>query len=110
MDINELVRYSRYGTVNDIWPIIYGTLNNRLSEWKMHNKIKEQTVYKYSISMVDKLLVMFFDIGFERWGMIMNNKYPHPRIIDFLKDQYSDDIHFLWYSPESLIKRDKERI
>jgi len=104
IEVDALSYYARYGSLNEIWPIIYGSLSEKLTDWKLDiaKNIEQRTIYNYSVYKVNDIAVFFFDIGYERWGIIMNNKFPNPKIIDLLKDSETNDLKFIWYSPEQL--------
>jgi len=97
---SELAKYARYGTTDEIWPILCGTLNSRLSDWAKTPdlELEERTIYRYSLFTISDLHVMFFDIGYERWGIILNQRFPHPLINEVIRNEDCSDIKFLWYS------------
>lgn len=104
--LSELAKYARYGTTDEIWPILCGTLTSKLSDWTktLDPELEERTIYRYSLFEISDLYVFFFDIGYERWGIILNQKFPHPLVNQVLKNEDCTDIKFLWYGKKALRK------
>ncbi len=76
---NELRRYVRYGTKNKIWPVLRADLNENLLKFRAINEIEEErTLYAYTFyeDVQSKAIVFCFDIGSERYSLILNHKYP----------------------------------
>lgn len=101
-EFDKLRKYVRYGITNSIWPVLNGQLINRLDIWeKIENKNYEtRTIYSYSIIEVDNHLIFIFDIGWDRWGIVLNNQFPHPSIIEKLKDNKCKNIKFIYYTDD----------
>lgn len=80
---DELRKYVRYGTTNSMWPILRMPLNENLLNFKATNEFEEEhTLYAYYFYKVGKTLLFFFDIGIERYILIMNDKIPDGSIFD----------------------------
>ncbi len=74
---DELRNYIRYGTNNSTWPILRGQLIDNLQTYKVMNEFEEvRTLYAYSFYEDAGLIVFNFDIGCERYGIIINSKFP----------------------------------
>lgn len=74
---NELRNYIRYGTNNSIWPILRCQLIDNLQTYKAINEFEEEhTLYAYSFFEDAGLIIFNFDIGCERYGIILNCKFP----------------------------------
>lgn len=76
-DLDQIRKYVRYGTTKFIWPI----MQNHLLENLLYYKVKggyeyERTLYAYSLYEINSLILFNFDIGFERYSIIINQKYP----------------------------------
>jgi len=98
-EFDSLRKYVRYGITKSIWPILNGQLIDRLDLWKnTENKNYEsRTIYSYSIIEIYNHFIFIFDIGWDRWGIILNNQFPHPSIIEKLKDDKCQNIKFIFY-------------
>ncbi|PCI21591.1 MAG: hypothetical protein COB67_13975 [SAR324 cluster bacterium] len=98
-DFNKLRKYTRQGITKSIWPIINGQLVDHLDIWKKHPTKDEEscTLYHYSIVKVDSLHIFIFDIGWERWGIVLNSQFPDPSIINQLNNTECESHKFIWY-------------
>ena len=98
-ELDNLRKYVRNGITKSIWPILNGQLLDRLDLWEnIENKDYEsRTIYSYSIIEIHNLFIFIFDIGWDRWGIILNNQVPHPSIIEKLKDDKCKNIKFIYY-------------
>lgn len=77
---NELRYYARYGTTNAMWPIFNWKLADNLLIYEYISKdLQEHTLYRYGYGKIVKNdnLIFVFDIGTERYGIIMDDKYPN---------------------------------
>jgi len=80
---NELRHYVRYGTTDSMWPILRGQLSENILQYKIINGFEEeQTLYSYSFLKAEKsgTIVFTFDVGCERYGIILNYKNPDSNI------------------------------
>lgn len=80
---DELRNYIRNGTTNSIWPILRGQLKNNLLHYKAINEFEEEcTLYAYSFHKDNEygLIIFNFDIGCERYSIILNSKFPEESI------------------------------
>lgn len=78
-DFDDLRDYSRYGTTSDIWPIMLVQLKENLLQFKPISLVEEEhTLFAYRFLQDDRtgIIVFCFDIGAERYSMILNQKYP----------------------------------
>ncbi len=74
---DELRNYIRYGTNNSIWPILRCQLIDNLQTYKAMNEFEEErTLYAYTFYEDAGLIVFNFDMGCERYGVILNSKFP----------------------------------
>lgn len=107
---DNLRKYVRNGITKSIWPILNGQLIDRLDSWeKMENKNYEsRTIYSYSIIEVYNHLIFIFDIGCDRWGIILNNQFPDPSIIENIKDDKCKNIKFIYYTDSEWQKSNLE--
>lgn len=98
-EFDNLRKYVRHGITKSIWPILNGQLVDRLDLWeKTQNKDYEsRTIYSYFIIEVYNHLIFIFDVGWDRWGIILNNQFPHPSIIEKIKDDKCNNIKFIYY-------------
>ena len=98
-EFDSLRKYVRYGITKSIWPILNGQLIDRLDLCKnTENKNYEsRTIYSYSIIEIYNHFIFIFYIGWDRWGIILNNQFPHPSIIEKLKDDQCQNIKFIFY-------------
>ncbi len=98
-EFNDLRKYVRSGITKSIWPILNGQLTNRLDLWETtkDKDYESRTIYSYSIVEIHNHLILIFDIGWDRWGIILNNQFPHPSIIEKLKDDRCNNIKFIYY-------------
>ena len=77
---NGLRNYIRYGSVNEVWPVMLGQLTENTLTYKAISKFEEgRTLYAYSFYKDNKanLILFNFDIGCERYSIILNCKYPN---------------------------------
>jgi len=84
---DALRKYVRYGTSSEIWPILYCALNdNMLVHRNVSEEYQERTLYRYALFDITSMHVILFllDIGCERYGMIIDNRYP--RSEDFTEE------------------------
>lgn len=76
-DFDELRQYVRNGTTKYPWPILHNHLLENLLTYNPINPFEEECVlYAYSFYEIDSLIVFCFDIGNERYSIIINQKYP----------------------------------
>lgn len=76
---DELRNYIRYGTTNYTWPILRWQLNYNLLIYKTINEFEEEhTLYAYSFykDVKSNLIIFNFDIGCERYSIILNSRFP----------------------------------
>ncbi|PKL28540.1 MAG: hypothetical protein CVV46_06080 [Spirochaetae bacterium HGW-Spirochaetae-2] len=96
-----LRRYSRYGTSNEIWPLLHGVLKDPIHNWEADGGDTEsRLIYRYSIFELKRyqnLVIFLFDIGSERYGIVCNQKFPNPRVVDQLIDVDGNKVQFIWY-------------
>lgn len=99
-EFDSLRKYVRNGITKSIWPILNGQLIDRLDSWEKGKNLdyESRTIYRYSIIEVYNHLIFIFDIGWDRWGIILNNQFPHPSIIEKLKDNKCTNIKFIYYT------------
>ena len=77
VQFDELRKYVRYGTTNSMWPILRADLNENLLKFKATNEFEEEHIlYAYSFYKTQKVILFCFDIGTERYSLIINNKDP----------------------------------
>ncbi len=93
---DELRHYVRYGTTNAMWPIFHWELADSLLKYEDISKdLQEHTLYRYAygeIKQINKLLFVF-DIGSERYAIIMDEKYPDSNILTYeMLSKLFDDI------------------
>ncbi|KJS10472.1 MAG: hypothetical protein VR67_17975 [Peptococcaceae bacterium BRH_c8a] len=83
---DELRHYVRYGTTNAMWPIFHWQLAEALLKYEdISDGLQEHTLYRYAygeIKAINKLLFVF-DIGSERYAIIMDEKYPDSDILTY---------------------------
>mgnify|MGYP001254166154 CR=1 FL=1 len=83
---DELRHYVRYGTTNAMWPIFHWKLTDNLLKYEdIYDGLQEHTLYRYAygeIKAINKLLFIF-DIGSERYGIIMDEKYPNSNMLTY---------------------------
>lgn len=76
-DFNELRDYVRKGTTKHIWPILHSELVENLATYRPINTHEEQAIlYAYRFYQIEKVILFNLDIGSERYGIIVNEKYP----------------------------------
>jgi len=76
-DFDDLRNYCRNGTTKAMWPIMHGKLKKNLLKYEPINSFEEeQTLYAYRFIEGNGVIVFSFDIGTERYSMILNQKYP----------------------------------
>lgn len=78
-DFDDLRDYCRNGTTSAIWPIMLGQLEENLLQFKPRSLTEEEhTLFAYRFLQDDRtgIVVFCFDIGVERYSMILNQKYP----------------------------------
>ena len=76
---DELRTYVRYGTVNSIYPVMLSQLNKNLLNYKAVDEFTEERIlYKYSFFEDENsgMIIFNFDIGSERYSIVMNCKFP----------------------------------
>jgi len=83
---DELRHYVRYGTTNEMWPIFHWKLTDNLLKYEnINDDIQKNTLYRYAfgkIKAINKLLFVF-DIGSERYAIIMDEKYPKSDVLTY---------------------------
>ena len=107
---NDLRNYVRRGTINSIWPIMQGKLAENLLNWKMVSEFEEKRVlYSYSFfqDQENGAILFNFDIGLNRYGILLNHKFPDDNIfteylISAAERGLSGFPQMLWYHPEEL--------
>ena len=76
-DFNELRMYVRNGTTKDMCPILHGNLEENLLIYRPKDSdSEERTLYAYRFFDINSLLFFCFDVGTERYSIILNQKYP----------------------------------
>ena len=78
---DNLRNYARYGTTNKMWPIFHWILPINLAKYYyISHDTQERILYRYAFGAIkDTEHILFvFDIGCDRYAIIMNEKYPHP--------------------------------
>ena len=76
-DFDELRNYVRNGTTKRMWPVLHGNLEENLLIYRpIGMDIEEHTLYAYRFFEIDSFVIFCFDIGSDRYSMIMNQKYP----------------------------------
>lgn len=76
-DLDQIRKYARYGETKSIWPIMQNNLLENLLDYKEKNDFEEEiTLYAYSLYEINSLILFNLDIGFERYSIIINQKYP----------------------------------
>lgn len=84
---NDLRQYVRYGTTSKIWPVIHCNLTDKM--WvskKINDETEEKTLYRYAFyeEKIMGNLLFVFDIGTDRYAIIMDEKYPN-------SDKFTDE-------------------
>jgi len=77
---DEIRHYVRHGTTSSIWPIMLGRLSENLLVYKQIGEFEEQrTLYAYSLyeDEENNMMLFNFDIGIERYSIILDKKFPH---------------------------------
>ena len=98
---DEIRNYTRWGVRSDIWPIMHGTLVDPLFIYHADNNSQTETriIYRYSLAEIRDCYYFFlFDIGNERYGIILDQQFPHPEIKNLLVDSEGNEVKFMWYS------------
>lgn len=76
-DFDDLRKYCRNGTTTAMWPIMHGILKENLLKYEPINSFEEEhTLYAYRFIEENGIIVFSFDIGTERYSMILNQKCP----------------------------------
>ena len=76
-EYDQIRKYARYGETKSIWPIMQNNLLENLLDYKEKNDFEEErTLYAYSLYEINSLILFNFDIGSERYSIIINQKYP----------------------------------
>lgn len=76
-DFNSLRQYVRNGTTKHPWPILQNHLLENLLIYKSKDTFEEERVlYAYRFFKINSLVLFSFDIGTERYSIIVNQKYP----------------------------------
>ena len=71
-------KYVRYGTTKDMWPILNGKLDENLLEYKTKNEAEEERMlYSYKFYEIDAQIIFCFDIGMERYSIILTERLPN---------------------------------
>ena len=100
-EFDAIRNYVRYGTTNEIWPILYGSLNESLHYYQSDNNqaTESRTIYRYGLFYIKTINahMFLFDIGKERFGIIFDMKFPPPDIVDTLIDIENNKVQFMWY-------------
>ena len=103
---NELRQYVRYGTTNTMWPILHWDLPYNLREYidVDDDGLQQCTLYRHGYGEIVqvKKLVFAFDIGSERFAIIMDEKYPDTKLLTYdMLSRLFEDVscpHILYYS------------
>ena len=76
-DLDQIRKYVRYGTTQYIWSIMQNHLLENLLDYKAKGNFEEErTLYACSLYEINSLILFNFDIGFERYSIFINQKYP----------------------------------
>lgn len=99
---DSLRKYVRYGTTSDIWPILHCMLKEALNSYEIDEKDNETetcTVYRYGLFECLRYnnYVFLLDMGQERYGIILDEKFPTPEILKALIDYDGNEMEFIWY-------------
>lgn len=100
-EFDAIRNYVRYGTTNEIWPILHGNLNESLLYFQQDEiqTTETRTIYRYGLFKLTKINanMFLFDIGSDRFGIIFDMKFPPPDIVDTIIDADNNTVNFLWY-------------
>ena len=99
-EYDSIREYVRYGVSQSLWPLLHGSLETRLDRWKRdpsNRNTEERTIYRYALVETGPYSAILFDIGSERWGIILNAQFPHPQINKALRNAECNDLRFIWY-------------
>ncbi len=78
---DEMRKYVRYGTVKTMWPIFSGKLEKNLLHYRQKNDFEEERIlYAYKFYQIDDHILFCFDIGTERYGIILTERLPDGEI------------------------------
>lgn len=77
---NEIRKYIRYGTVKKMWPIFQGHLKENLLLYSKEKDIGKRTLYAYRFFEIDGQVLFCFDIGLERYSIILTERIPEGEI------------------------------
>lgn len=76
-DFDELRNYVRNGTTRRMWPVFHGNLEENLLIYRPKGMdFEERTLFAYRFFEIDSFVIFCFDIGLERYSIILNQKYP----------------------------------
>ena len=64
-----------------MWPILNGKLEENLLEYKTKNEAEEErTLYSYKFYEIDVQIIFCFDIGMERYSIILTERLPNAEV------------------------------
>ena len=76
---DDLRNYVRFGTTSKMWPIFNCKLKENLLFYKdAENGLQKRDLYHYALYQIKSmdLSLFLFDIGNERYGILLDKKYP----------------------------------
>jgi hypothetical protein len=111
---NSLRNYVRYGTQKNIWPILHCNLITPLHDYypcDENSKLESCIIYQYGLFHLKKHDVdtFIFDIGNERYGILLNNVFPERDIIESLIDDDGNKLRLIHYSEYKNLTHDKDK-
>lgn len=76
-DFDSLRQYVRNGTTKHPWPILHNHLLENLLIYKSKSDYEEEhMLYAYRFFEINSIILFSFDIGTERYSIIVNQQYP----------------------------------
>ncbi|MCG9968388.1 HNH endonuclease [Pelotomaculum terephthalicicum JT] len=99
---DDIRKYARYGTVKTIWPVLHSSLNKSLINFKIdedNDSMETRTLYRYGIYDLIRYntRLFIFDIGQDRFGIILDEQFPDYSVINDLVDNEGNKMEFIWY-------------
>lgn len=98
---DNIRKYARYGTVKTIWPILHGSLDRSLLNYKIDEEdfMETRTLYRYGIYLLKRFNthLFVFDIGQDRFGIILDEQFPDFSVVNDLVDNEGNKMEFIWY-------------
>ncbi|TGE25550.1 hypothetical protein E5K00_10290 [Hymenobacter aquaticus] len=98
---DKIRTYSRYGSLNELWPIFHYSQGNidDLVKFKKDSKDVLATVqcYSYSIDQIETYTVFRFNVGTDNWCICLNDMFPTSVIKQLFLPH---DIKLLWYTQD----------